>query len=149
MPAPWDTGGVSTVERLSERLEFLQGTLEVLILRSLALGPTTHTGSRSSSSRNPTTSSSSTTARSIPRCSGSCSAGGSRPSGRHRRTPAAPSTTVSRRLAGSSCGRYVEMAAIRAGHGPRARFGRMKAMRAWWARVTALFSRNRIRPPRS
>jgi hypothetical protein len=25
----------------------------------------------------------------------------------------------------------------------------MKAMRAWWARVTALFSRNRIRPPRS
>ena len=39
MPASWDTGGVSTVERLSERLEFLQGTLEVLILRSLALGP--------------------------------------------------------------------------------------------------------------
>jgi transcriptional regulator len=30
---------VSTVERLSERLEFLQGTLEVLILRSLALVP--------------------------------------------------------------------------------------------------------------
>lgn len=30
---------MSTVEELSERLEFLQGTLEVLILRSLALGP--------------------------------------------------------------------------------------------------------------
>jgi transcriptional regulator len=30
---------VSTVDDLSERLEFLQGTLEVLILRSLALGP--------------------------------------------------------------------------------------------------------------
>jgi PadR family transcriptional regulator len=30
---------VSTVDGLSERLEFLQGTLEVLILRSLALGP--------------------------------------------------------------------------------------------------------------
>jgi transcriptional regulator len=31
--------GMSTVDELSERLEFLQGTLEVLILRSLALGP--------------------------------------------------------------------------------------------------------------
>jgi len=30
---------VSTVDNLSERLEFLQGTLEVLILRSLQLGP--------------------------------------------------------------------------------------------------------------
>ena len=30
---------MSTVDNLSERLEFLQGTLEVLILRSLALGP--------------------------------------------------------------------------------------------------------------
>lgn len=30
---------MSTVENLSERLEFLQGTLEVLILRSLQLGP--------------------------------------------------------------------------------------------------------------
>jgi PadR family transcriptional regulator len=29
---------MSTVDDLSERLEFLQGTLEVLILRSLALG---------------------------------------------------------------------------------------------------------------
>jgi transcriptional regulator len=29
---------VSTVDNLSERLEFLQGTLEVLILRSLQLG---------------------------------------------------------------------------------------------------------------
>src|SRR4051794_41000350 len=33
------TGGVSTVDNLSERLEFLQGTLEVLILRSLRPGP--------------------------------------------------------------------------------------------------------------
>jgi len=32
-------GGVSTVDNLSDRLEFLQGTLEVLILRSLAPGP--------------------------------------------------------------------------------------------------------------
>src|SRR5258707_15692169 len=31
-------GSVPTVDNLSERLEFLQGTLEVLILRSLALG---------------------------------------------------------------------------------------------------------------
>src|SRR6185369_16639049 len=31
--------GMSTVDGLSDRLEFLQGTLEVLILRSLALGP--------------------------------------------------------------------------------------------------------------
>ncbi len=30
---------MSTVERPSERLEFLQGTLEVLVLRSLQLGP--------------------------------------------------------------------------------------------------------------
>ena len=30
---------MSTVDRLSERLEFLQGTLEVLILRSLQMGP--------------------------------------------------------------------------------------------------------------
>jgi PadR family transcriptional regulator, regulatory protein PadR len=30
---------MATVDRLSERLEFLQGTLEVLILRSLAIGP--------------------------------------------------------------------------------------------------------------
>ncbi len=30
---------MSTVDSLSERLEFLQGTLEVLILRSLQLGP--------------------------------------------------------------------------------------------------------------
>ena len=30
---------MSTVDNLSERLEFLQGTLEVLILRSLQLGP--------------------------------------------------------------------------------------------------------------
>ena len=30
---------MSTVDALSERLEFLQGTLEVLILRSLALAP--------------------------------------------------------------------------------------------------------------
>src|SRR5262245_22072500 len=30
---------MSTVDTLSERLEFLQGTLEVLILRSLAIGP--------------------------------------------------------------------------------------------------------------
>jgi transcriptional regulator len=30
---------MSTVDYLSDRLEFLQGTLEVLILRSLALGP--------------------------------------------------------------------------------------------------------------
>ena len=30
---------MSTVDNLSERLEFLQGTLEVLILRSLTLGP--------------------------------------------------------------------------------------------------------------
>lgn len=30
---------MSTVDGLSERLEFLQGTLEVLILRSLARGP--------------------------------------------------------------------------------------------------------------
>jgi PadR family transcriptional regulator PadR len=30
---------VSTVDKLPERLEFLQGTLEVLILRSLLLGP--------------------------------------------------------------------------------------------------------------
>jgi len=30
---------VPTVDRLSERLEFLQGTLEVLILRSLQMGP--------------------------------------------------------------------------------------------------------------
>ena len=30
---------MSTVERLPQRLEFLQGTLEVLILRSLALEP--------------------------------------------------------------------------------------------------------------
>jgi transcriptional regulator len=30
---------MSTVDNLSDRLEFLQGTLEVLILRSLALGP--------------------------------------------------------------------------------------------------------------
>jgi PadR family transcriptional regulator PadR len=33
------TGGVPTVDSLSERLAFLQGTLEVLILRSLVLGP--------------------------------------------------------------------------------------------------------------
>src|SRR6266496_4785019 len=32
-------GGVSTVDDLSERLEFLQGTLEVLVLRSLQPGP--------------------------------------------------------------------------------------------------------------
>ena len=32
-------GGVSTVECLPERLEFLQGTLEVLILRSLQVCP--------------------------------------------------------------------------------------------------------------
>jgi PadR family transcriptional regulator, regulatory protein PadR len=32
-------GGMSTVESPSERLAFLQGTLEVLILRSLVLGP--------------------------------------------------------------------------------------------------------------
>src|SRR3979409_801266 len=32
-------GGMSTVDDLSERLEFLQGTLEVLILRSLQMGP--------------------------------------------------------------------------------------------------------------
>ena len=31
--------GMSTVDNLSDRIEFLQGTLEVLILRSLALGP--------------------------------------------------------------------------------------------------------------
>ena len=30
---------MSTVDDLSEKLDFLQGTLEVLILRSLALGP--------------------------------------------------------------------------------------------------------------
>jgi transcriptional regulator len=30
---------MSTVESLSERIEFLQGTLEVLILRSLSLAP--------------------------------------------------------------------------------------------------------------
>jgi PadR family transcriptional regulator, regulatory protein PadR len=30
---------MSTVDDLSERIEFLQGTLEVLILRSLKLGP--------------------------------------------------------------------------------------------------------------
>jgi PadR family transcriptional regulator len=30
---------MSTVDSLSERLEFLQGTLEVLILRSLQVGP--------------------------------------------------------------------------------------------------------------
>jgi transcriptional regulator len=30
---------MSTVDNLSERLEFLQGTLEVLILRGLQLGP--------------------------------------------------------------------------------------------------------------
>ncbi len=30
---------MSTVEKLSERLDLLQGTLEVLILRSLQLGP--------------------------------------------------------------------------------------------------------------
>jgi transcriptional regulator len=30
---------MSTVDNLSDRVEFLQGTLEVLILRSLALGP--------------------------------------------------------------------------------------------------------------
>lgn len=30
---------MSTVDDLSERLEFLQGTLEVLILRSLQIGP--------------------------------------------------------------------------------------------------------------
>lgn len=30
---------MSTVDNLSERLEFLQGTLEILILRSLQLGP--------------------------------------------------------------------------------------------------------------
>lgn len=30
---------MSTVDNLSKRLEFLQGTLEVLILRSLQLGP--------------------------------------------------------------------------------------------------------------
>ena len=33
------TGSVTTVDDLSERLEFLQGTLEVLILRSLQMGP--------------------------------------------------------------------------------------------------------------
>ena len=33
------TDSMSTVDDLSDRLEFLQGTLEVLILRSLALGP--------------------------------------------------------------------------------------------------------------
>jgi PadR family transcriptional regulator len=32
-------GSVATVDNLSERLDFLQGTLEVLILRSLQLGP--------------------------------------------------------------------------------------------------------------
>jgi PadR family transcriptional regulator PadR len=31
--------GMSTVDDLSEKLEFLQGTLEVLILRSLSIGP--------------------------------------------------------------------------------------------------------------
>jgi transcriptional regulator len=30
---------MTTVDRLPERLEFLQGTLEVLMLRSLAIGP--------------------------------------------------------------------------------------------------------------
>ncbi len=40
-PAPLrrSIGGVAPVDNLSEKLEFLQGTLEVLILRSLALGP--------------------------------------------------------------------------------------------------------------
>ena len=33
------TGSMSTVDNPRERLEFLQGTLEVLILRSLQLGP--------------------------------------------------------------------------------------------------------------
>src|SRR5690349_1693537 len=33
------TDSMSTVDNLSERLEFLQGTLEVLILRSLQMGP--------------------------------------------------------------------------------------------------------------
>jgi len=32
-------GGVPTVDNLSEKIGFLQGTLEVLILRSLVLGP--------------------------------------------------------------------------------------------------------------
>ena len=32
-------GSMSTVDYLRERLEFLQGTLEVLVLRSLQLGP--------------------------------------------------------------------------------------------------------------
>jgi PadR family transcriptional regulator PadR len=32
-------GRMSTVERLSDRLDFLQGTVDILILRSLALGP--------------------------------------------------------------------------------------------------------------
>src|SRR6266478_9451091 len=36
---PCYMGSVATVDNLSERLEFLQGTLEVLILRSLQMGP--------------------------------------------------------------------------------------------------------------
>ena len=38
-PLPAYIGSMSTVDDPRERLEFLQGTLEVLILRSLQLGP--------------------------------------------------------------------------------------------------------------
>src|SRR5580693_8368651 len=37
--AAWYIGSMSTVDGPPERLEFLQGTLEVLILRSLQTGP--------------------------------------------------------------------------------------------------------------
>ena len=58
------------------RLELLQGTLDMLILRTLSGGPSTATASARRSGRSPTTCSGSRPARSTPRCTASRSAAG-------------------------------------------------------------------------
>jgi hypothetical protein len=66
----------------SGRIELLQGTLDMLILRTLLLAPRMGIRSPSISNEPPTTCSRSSTDRSIPRCTGSNAGAGSPPSGR-------------------------------------------------------------------
>src|SRR5437867_6303137 len=85
-----------------DRIDLPQGTLDLLILKTLALEPQHGWAISSAFSRSQATSCRCSKARCTRPCTGSSAGAGSRPSGVSPRTTAGPSITRSREQAGSS-----------------------------------------------
>jgi hypothetical protein len=92
-------------EGMAKTVDLLQGTLDMLILKAVSIGPRHGTGFCSASNKSPKSGWKSSRARSIRRCIGSSTKASLRANGANRRTGARASTTASRHPVGDSSGK--------------------------------------------